>query len=61
MYVKQPKSPLQIAIKTSLLKLGFETRSWVQEAPSGTGELSMVTAEEVNTDFGMYRAQTVES
>lgn len=48
---KAPRKQLQMVIRVLVLKVWFESRSWVQQAHSGTGEVSMVTAEEVNSDF----------
>lgn len=50
-----------MVIKVLLLKVWFETRSWVQEAHSGIGEMPMVIAEQVNSDLLVHRAQVVET
>lgn len=55
MCVKQPGSPLRIAIKALLLKVWFDIRSWVQKTHGGIREMLMVTAKQVNSDLWVHR------
>lgn len=50
-----------MVIRVLVLKVWFESRSWVQQARSRIGEVSMVTAEEVNSDCWAHRAQIVKT